>query len=336
LVVLRRDIRFWFAVAMSLMLCSACVSENFEAAERNPGTVKIADTLGKFCAKLPRLAYAELARHTVSNDWFEVYQIDSGVWAIYEPHQWQEVISYLIVGTHSAVLFDTGNGLGNIKEVIDQLTDKPVTVINSHAHIDHIGGNFQFDQIASISTDFSIDRSLGVDDVMVKEEASSAALCRPLPAGVTMESHKINPYKITKKIEDGSQLDLGGRKLEVLHIPGHTDDSVALLDRAAGFLWTGDSFYQGPIWLFADETDLRAYHDSIKTLAALTPDLTLLLPAHNTPAVKPTILKDVLAAFEQVISGRAKAIPEWDGVIRFQFEGFSFLLRENFQPATLL
>jgi len=308
LVVFRRDFRFPLVVTLSLILSSACVSENYGTAQDQPDTVKIADTLGEFCAKLPRPAYAELTKHTVSNGWFEVYEIDAGIWAIYEPHQWQEVISYLIVGTQSALLFDTGNGLGNIKEIIDQLTDKPVTVINSHSHIDHIGGNFQFDQIASVSTDFSIGRS-----------------------GVTSDSHTINPYKITNKIKDGSQLDLGGRILEVLHIPGHTDDSVALLDRAAGFLWTGDSFYQGPIWLFADETDLRAYHDSIKRLAALTPVLTLLLPAHNTPAVKPDVLNDVLAAFEQVISGQAKATPEWDGVIRFQFEGFSFLMQENFQ-----
>jgi len=133
LVVFRRDFRFPLVVTLSLILSSACVSENYGTAQDQPDTVKIADTLGEFCAKLPRPAYAELTKHTVSNGWFEVYEIDAGIWAIYEPHQWQEVISYLIVGTQSALLFDTGNGLGNIKEIIDQLTDKPVTVINSHS-----------------------------------------------------------------------------------------------------------------------------------------------------------------------------------------------------------
>jgi glyoxylase-like metal-dependent hydrolase (beta-lactamase superfamily II) len=43
---------------------------------------------------------------------------------------------------------------------------------------------------------------------------------------------------------------------QILHITGHTDDSIALLDAEAGFLWTGDSFYEGPIWLYFPEIDL--------------------------------------------------------------------------------
>jgi len=49
-----------------------------------------------WCQDLPRAVYAGLERVTVSNDWFEVYQLENDVFAIYEPHQWQEVISYLI------------------------------------------------------------------------------------------------------------------------------------------------------------------------------------------------------------------------------------------------
>jgi len=111
--------------------------------------------LADFCAGLPRAAYAAFEKHEISNDWFEVYEVGPDIWAIYEPFQWQEVISYLIVGTDKALLFDTGNGLGDIKAIVDQLTDKPITVLNSHSHFDHIGGNYQFDNILSVSTDFS-------------------------------------------------------------------------------------------------------------------------------------------------------------------------------------
>ena len=171
---------------------------------------------------------------------------------------------------------------------------------------------------------------MGVDNDDVRLEASPEALCAPLPNGVTAAKHVIQPFDITDKLNDGTILDLGGRQLEVIHIPGHTDDSVALIDREAGDLWTGDSFYQGPIWLFADETDLQAYRRSIDKLAALVPELNALYPAHNTPMVDPAVLIDVKNAFAQVLNGEVQSMPEWDGVIRFQFDGFSFLLRENF------
>jgi hypothetical protein len=118
-----------------------------------------AGELASFCERLPRPAYAALEKHSSSNSWFEVYNVEPGVFAIYEPFQWQEVISYLITGADRALLFDTGNGMGDIKAIVEQLTDKPITVLNSHTHFDHIGGNYQFDDILSVSTDFSIENS---------------------------------------------------------------------------------------------------------------------------------------------------------------------------------
>ena len=71
-----------------------------------------------WCAKLPRPAYASLPRVSVPSDWFEVYRVDPDVYAIYEPRQWQEVISYLVVGRERALLFDTGMGIADIGAVV--------------------------------------------------------------------------------------------------------------------------------------------------------------------------------------------------------------------------
>lgn len=289
-----------------------------------------ADDLASFCERLPRPAYAAFEKDPASNDWFEVYEVENGIFAIYEPYQWQEVISYLIIGNSSALLFDTGNGIGDIKAVVQQLTDKPVVVLNSHTHFDHIGGNHQFDKILSVSTPFSIANSLGADNEMIKTEASAEALCHGLPAGVTQAGHRILPFTITGKVEEGTVIDLGNRKLEVLQVPGHTDDAIALLDREAGFLWTGDTFYEGPIWLYFPETDLAAYRQSIARLATLAPQLKALFPAHNTPKASPILLTETQKAFEQVLAGKAKATPTWDGVVTFEFDGFGFLMRENY------
>lgn len=286
--------------------------------------------LESFCDRLPRSAYSSLEKSDISTDWFEVYEVEPDVWAIYEPFQWQEVISYLIIGSDSALLFDTGNGIGNIKAVVDQLTDRPVQVLNSHSHFDHVGGNHQFKEILSPSTQFSIASSRGNYSQQVKLEASAEALCKGLPAGVTRENHHIRPYLITTQVKDGDIVDLGSRKLEVLQIPGHTDDSVALLDRESGLLWTGDSFYEGPIWLFFPETDLAAYKVSIARLVALVPQLKALLPSHNTPRASPMMLVETQKALELVLQGKAKPIPNGDGTVEFEFEGFGFLMREDY------
>ncbi|HSX40360.1 MAG TPA: MBL fold metallo-hydrolase [Candidatus Saccharimonadales bacterium] len=53
-------------------------------------------------------------------------------------------MSYLFVGKNQALLFDTGLGIGDVRQEILQITTLPVLVINSHSHYDHIGGNKQF------------------------------------------------------------------------------------------------------------------------------------------------------------------------------------------------
>jgi len=287
------------------------------------------EDLASFCDRLPRPAYAAFEKHPAGNDWFQVYELEKDIFAIYEPFQWQEVISYLVIGADKALLVDTGNGLGDIKAVVDQLTTLPVTVINTHTHFDHIGGNHQFNNILSVATEFSIGNSKGVNNEMVKLEASSEALCKGLPEGVTQASHAIKPFSITGQVGEGDVIDLGTRKLEVLQVPGHTDDAIALLDRQAGFLWTGDSFYEGPIWLFFPETDLAAYRASIARLAGLAPELKVLFPAHNTPRASPSLLLETQKAFESILKGQVDPVPYWEGVVSYEFAGFGFLLQQD-------
>src|SRR5205823_13957329 len=98
----------------------------------------------EWCKPLPRPEYKSLQRDLPDEPWFEVYKVAAGVFAIYEPHQAEETISYLIVGTKQAVLFDTGMGISDIHKVTTKLTSRPVVVLNSHTHDDHVGGNWQF------------------------------------------------------------------------------------------------------------------------------------------------------------------------------------------------
>jgi len=321
----RPTTRAWLGLGVCLAVCG-CLG----AGEAPPSHEEVSETSDEaisanWCAALPRAAYAELVRVPVESDWFEVWEAGEGVLAIYEPKQWQEVISYLVLGTERALLFDTGMGIAVISDVVDQLTEFPVIVLNSHTHLDHIGGNAEFSTILGMDTDFTRARSEGLSNAQVRQELEPAALCGPLPAGVSQESYRTRPWTITQVGRDGHSVDLGGRTVEILHIPGHTPDAIALLDTDAGYLWTGDSFYEGPIWLFAPETDLERYEQSVRRLADLVPRLTRVFPAHNTPVVDPSRLVELREAVTALREGRLTG--QIDGEIeRYDLGSFSLLL----------
>ena len=260
------------------------------------------------------------------SDWFEVYRIRPGVFALYEPHQAEEVISYLIVGSRRALLFDTGMGIASIRAVVRQLTRLPVTVLNSHTHYDHVGGNREFRDILAMDTDFTRQRAAqGYFNHVMRAEVSPENLCGPLPKGFDASAYQVPPFRIAATVRDGSMVDLGERKLEVVAVPGHTPDSIALLDRVHRLLFTGDTFYMGPIWLFEPETDLAAYARSATRLASLANKVDLLLPAHNTPAASPAHLSQLRDAAQAIAAGTIKETSRENGRRRFQFDGFSIL-----------
>ncbi|MEZ4973747.1 MAG: MBL fold metallo-hydrolase [Cyclobacteriaceae bacterium] len=280
----------------------------------------------RWCDDLPREAYLNLQKTAFSNDWFEVYEVQDSIYAIYEPFQWQEVISYLIIGEDFALLFDSGNGIGDIKSVVTKITELPIRVLNSHSHYDHVGGNADFSFVYGIDTDFTKSRMKGLPHERVAEEVSDAALCKGLPVGVKAEDHHIRPYDITQLMKDGDTINLGNRILEIISIPGHTPDAIALLDRESGLLWTGDSYYAGPIWLFAPETDWNAYKNSVERVSALVPLLKYLLPAHNTPLEDPAHLTALANAVNRVDRGESKPTRRNDENLIFEFGHFSLLL----------
>ena len=279
----------------------------------------------EWCRNLPRPAYSKLEKVSTADNWFEVYRIRPGVFAIYEPHQLEEVISYLIVGEKRALLFDTGMGIGNIQAVAGGLTKLPVSVVNSHTHNDHVGDNWRFADVYGMDTDFTRINARGSKEDAQAELAPNE-ICGSLPAGFDAKGYATKPFHIAHWLHDGDKIDLGGRVLNVISVPGHTPDSIALLDKENGLLFPGDTFYAGPIYLYRPETDLDAYVASVQKLASLAPHLQLLLPSHNVPVADPSILLKVVSAMQQVRRGEVKPVAH-DGKHEYLFEGFSFLMR---------
>lgn len=282
--------------------------------------------LPAWCRSLPRPQYKMLQRVPVNDSWFEVYRVAPGVAAIYEPHQSEETIGYLIAGEKRALLFDTGMGIGDLKALTAELTKLPIVVLNSHTHDDHVGGNWQFSTVYSMDTAFSRRNAEG-SRAAAQAEIGPGEICGALPKGFDRENYRTRPWKIAAWVHDGEQIELGGRSLQVIATPGHTPDAISLFDRAHGLLFTGDTYYPGTIWLFRPETDLDAYGKSVRTLAALAPEVRQVLGAHNVPTAPSSVLSQLANAFAMVRAGKAPPSPAGDGKVTYKIGEISFLLR---------
>jgi glyoxylase-like metal-dependent hydrolase (beta-lactamase superfamily II) len=282
----------------------------------------------EWCRQMPRSEYKTLHRIDSADPWFEVYEIREGVFAIYEPHQFEEVISYLILGKQRALLFDSGMGIGKISRVVAKLTTLPVTVLNSHTHFDHTGGNAEFSSIVAPDTPFTRKNAEGQSNIYSRDALAPERICGKLPADVRSTSYSVRPFKISRWVKDEERVGLGERELEVIFTPGHTPDSLCLLDRKNGLLFTGDTFYRGPIYVFTPETDLATYAKSVERIAKLVPDLQLLLPSHNIPVAEPEYLNRLARAVHEIQAGHPKPALN-QGRRQYSFEGFSLILAPN-------
>jgi glyoxylase-like metal-dependent hydrolase (beta-lactamase superfamily II) len=283
--------------------------------------------------------------------WFRTRELHPGVWLVAEP---SHVNSWLVAGDDRAVLLDTGLGIVPIRPVAEALTDRPVSVLNTHAHFDHIGGNHEFEEIAihelgaapleheppsALLADYVAytRRLLAVADAYRRTDRAFLHLLspdsdpRPFPEEFDPANWRILASHPTRTLRDGDTVDLGGRTLAVLHTPGHSPDSISLLDEHAGLLFAGDTINTGPIYAQLPDSDLAEFAASTRRLADLRHDVRSVLVHHfGRVAVEPAFLTSVAEAFEQLCTAPQLSVEATDclgrDVREVRFAGFSVLL----------
>ncbi len=233
-----------------------------------------------------------------------VQQVADGVWAIDE---YGVAIVYLVAGTEKAALIDTGAGLGNLKKVVETLTDLPYFVLNTHGHIDHTGGDSDFEK-AYLSEDdwFMVDQKYiasswsGFLDKTKKEPGFYGA--------EYMKKDWIPGEFERLPLRDHQIFDFGGRMLEVLCVPGHTPGSVVFLDRANKLLFAGDSVVSTPILIFDKySTNVTSFWNALKELDK--EDFELIFPGHYKRPIGKKVLHDLIHCAEMIINGTAQTEP---------------------------
>ncbi len=260
-----------------------------------------------------------------SQDWFEVYEVFSGVFAIYEPGQFEEVISYLIVGSERALLFDTGLGIGDMRRVVSELTELDPIVLNSHTHYDHVGGNHQFEEIYGTDNEYTTTNAMGRPHDQVEEFVGEGWIWKPLPEGFSPADYRIEPFDINKIVKDGEKIEIGDRTLKVLLTPGHAPDSLCLLGRENRLLFMGDTFYPASLYAHLHGSDFEQYVQTATRLAEIQSDVDFILPAHNEPLLESDYLVRFRDAFHTITDPQAPFVRTY-GDREYSFEDFSIII----------
>ena len=155
----------------------------------------------------------------------------------------------LLTGSRGAVLFDTMTGLGDLRGFLQALSPMVPTVVNSHGHFDHVGGNLQFDAAYLHPADLPL-LEAGRGQIPVLEQTLGREL-----SGM---ARSFSPERY-RAIQPGGVLDLGGLTAEVVDLSGHTPGSTGLLCRELGLLLAGDALSPQMCLLFPESLSLEHY-----------------------------------------------------------------------------
>lgn len=209
-----------------------------------------------------------------TDDWYEIEQLDERTWRITEAVVFH---TYLVAGDDRAVLFDAGIGVGDLRSVVSDLVDVPVTLVLTHSHWDHIGAANQFDDVRI----HDAEREAG-GTVSTTQVAEQFPIDFPgwvtqwreadgeFPDGFDPDAYAIQPVADVDRIAPGRTVDLGDRTLEILHVPGHSPGHLAALDRDAGMLFASDVIHLDySLYIHFGGCDVDAYVETLGTLRAM-------------------------------------------------------------------
>lgn len=238
---------------------------------------------------------------------------EKNIYRVIKIHDWLYVIDqfcslrmYFVVGSERALLIDTGYGLNDYRPLLREITDKPILVVDTHGDIDHVTGNYLFDEVHISVHDF---RDLPVGDnreirrMMYEQYTPYFKMEENMPFEEWM-THSVMDTKY-RLIDEGFVFDLGDRKLEVIAVPGHTPGSIALLEKNSGYLFSGD-LINGPCIVLMD-LDTRTCDPllvslySFRKLINRINEIKQVFPCHCMESYAPDILTKGAAMLEEAL-----------------------------------
>ena len=184
-------------------------------------------------------------------------------------------LCYLVEGSERALLIDGLSGVGSLRAFVRELTELPVTLVITHGHVDHAPAIYEYgegfihpDDIALMYSPLhsSMERRLGF---ALGGKMMGGLRTEPTMADVIPTT----PVK-TYPVYDGDIFDLGGTQIEVVHVPGHTYGSIALIDKDNRACYTGDCCNMNTLLFLLGSTTIEEYKESLLHLRKNSPSST--------------------------------------------------------------
>jgi len=225
----------------------------------------------------------EVVALRIADHWFERKRVDDDITLLWEPHVDPLIRCNIwhVRGRDNDLLVDTGLGVASLREAARDLFDKPVTAVATHIHYDHVGSLHEFEarlihhaeaaQMADY-TDFAALELRGLPDDLLAPlveagyEIPDTLLSAAPDADFDPAAYRITSTRPTRSVDEGDAVDLGDRRFEVLHLPGHSPGSIGLWESSTGTLFSGDAVYDGPLIDTLPDSDIAAYVRTMKRL----------------------------------------------------------------------
>ncbi len=207
----------------------------------------------------------------VADVWYGVEFHEHEIWRLREAHIDPFLAGdiWLVRGRERALVVDSGTGIRSPVPLIEALSGKPVIAVALNCFYDHAGGLHHFAERACHPGDAGAitepSAATSVSNIYVRDSMFSA-----LPeAGYLASDFRMRGAAPTRLLEEGDVVDLGDRRIEVLHTPGRTPGSLCLWERETGSLFTSDTLYDDPMDRGLNPSDPTAFAESLNRLREL-------------------------------------------------------------------
>lgn len=213
----------------------------------------------------------------------EVTEFAPKTWCLSE---FKLVNAFLVEGTEKAALIDTGCGIGNLAQIVRELTQKPLIILMTHGHFDHDGGVKQFPGVPVYlhsadgqlmhQTVAMMQKMMGTADLNKMRSlyitTRGPVRCPELDVNELLKlvpDEPCDPIYDWLPMEDGMTFDLGERVLKVIHTPGHTPGEVSILDETSRTLFSGDTANVGIILMRQPGNGTKLIEECNRTMGKL-------------------------------------------------------------------
>jgi glyoxylase-like metal-dependent hydrolase (beta-lactamase superfamily II) len=221
-----------------------------------------------------------------TGDWFARERVDDAIWWLWEPYAdpFIRCNIWFVRGRDRGLLVDTGLGIVSLHDAARDLFEQPMLALATHYHFDHTGSLHEFSDrlaheagVAYLATPGAIGGALRRDAFAPETIATYVAagyeipeeLLAAAPVDYDPVRYEVQSCTPTRVLADGDVVDLGDRAFEVMHLPGHSPDSIGLYDHTSGTLFSGDAVYDGPLLDGDSDSDVTAYVKTMERLRQL-------------------------------------------------------------------